>query len=411
MQMAMAVGNCNPLDADLLRRSMGSKRGVEQMGTLKDKLMTGMRENGISDEQAARIYAQIESFADFGFAESHSLSFALLVYASSWFKLHYPAAFLAGLLRSQPMGFYSPRTLVEDARRHGVSVLPADVQHPTVEATLEQIPGRDGVTGLPECVRAEQAPVGPFAPGSPDDSVRHRRDGAYAVRLGLAAVRGMSRESAQRIVDARQNGPFADLPDLARRADLDRSRLEALSAAGACESLGSSRRESLWAAAPAEANRARYLPGVAVHVQPPLLPILTETERTDLDLWMTGIVSGKHPLALMREHLDRRGAIRSDRLRAVRPGTPVEVAGLVTHRQRPSTAGGVTFMTLEDESGSTNIVVWADVWQRNRRIARGSPALIVTGMLERSREGVANIIADGFEPIAAPAAVSSRDFQ
>ncbi|XPP25588.1 MAG: error-prone DNA polymerase [Leucobacter sp.] len=418
MQMAMTVGGCDAEDADMLRRSMGSKRGVERIERLQEKLMTGMKEKGIPDDQAQRIYEQIKSFADFGFAESHSLSFALLVYASSWLKLHYPAAFLAGLLRSQPMGFYAPRTLVEDARRHGVAVLPAEVQHPTVDPVLEPLPGRDALadpnarsTGLPACLEAEQPPVAPFRPDSPDDSARHRRDGAFAVRLGLAGLRGMSRAAAERIVKARGEGPFADLPDLARRADLSRPQLEALGAAGACRGLGTTRREALWAAAPAEANRERYLPGIAVHVQPPLLPILTEAEQTALDLWTTGVISGRHPLALLRAGLDRRGVIRSDRLRRAPSGTPVSVAGLVTHRQRPSTGGGVTFVTLEDESGSANVVVWPDVWALHRRLARTSPALLVTGILERSREGVVNVIASGFEALAAPAAVSSRDFQ
>ncbi len=411
MQMAMTVGGCNAEDADLLRRSMGSKRGVERIGSLKGKLMAGMRENGIPDDQAERIYAQIESFADFGFAESHSLSFALLVYASSWLKLHYPAAFLAGLLRSQPMGFYSPRTLVEDARRHGVVVHPADVQHPTVEAELERLTDHPRPSGLSACLEHEQPPVPPFRRDAPDDSARHRRDAAFAVRLGLAGVRGIDRATAARIAAARDSGPFIDLPDLARRADLDRHRLEALSAAGACAGLGTGRRESLWAAAPAEANRERYLPGVSVHVQPPLLPVLTEAERTALDLWTTGVLSGLHPMALLRERLERRGVIRSDRLREAPPGTRVVVAGLVTHRQRPATAGGVTFVTLEDEAGSTNIVTWADVWARHRPIARGAPALLVAGALERSREGVLNVIAESFEALEAPAAVSSRDFQ
>ncbi len=412
MQMAMAVGGCDLADADLLRRSMGSKRGVERMSGLREKLLKGMRENGIPREETERIYAQIESFADFGFAESHALSFALLVYASSWMKLHYPAAFLIGLLRSQPMGFYAPRTLVEDARRHGVCVLPVDVQHSRVHAALESLTGESSPapTGLPECLDFAQPPIGPFAQHAPDDSMRHRRDRGFAVRLGLADIRGIGVATAERIAQARTRGPFLDLPDLARRADLDRAALEALSTAGATESLGSTRRESLWSAAPAEANRDRYLPGIAVHVQPPLLPLLTEQERTELDLWSTGIVSGRHPLALLRPGLDGRGILRSDRFSTIPSGALVTVAGLVTHRQRPRTSRGVTFMTLEDESGSSNVVVWADVWLAHRLVARTSAALLVTGILERSSDGVVTIIANSFETLAAPSAVSSRDF-
>ncbi|MBK0420367.1 error-prone DNA polymerase [Leucobacter sp. CSA1] len=417
MQMATAIGDCSSEDADLLRRSMGSKRGEERIDGLKEKLFAGMKRNGLEGADAQRIYAQIEAFANFGFAESHSISFALLVYASSWLKLHYPAAFLAGLLQAQPMGFYSPSSLTQDARRHGVEVRPPDVQRSEAQATLEALRpaghGRFGAepTGLDSCTSAEQPGPGPFDPSAPDDGGRHRRDGAFAVRLGLAAVRGIDAETAERVVRARRAGPFADLADLARRADLDRSRLEALAAAGACAGLGLGRREALWAAERAADNRERFLPGIAVHVQPPLLPLLSPAEQTELDLWTTGVTSGIHPLALLRDGLDSRGTVRSDGVARVGAGRIVEVAGLVTHRQRPQTAGGITFVTLEDEAGSVNVVTWAKVWERYRHVARSSPALIVRGTLERSPEGVVNVIASHFEPLHSPAGVSSRDFR
>ncbi|MBO1901162.1 error-prone DNA polymerase [Leucobacter weissii] len=419
MQMATAVGGCSAEDADLLRRAMGSKRGEERIDSLKATLFAGMKENGIEGDEADRLYEQIRSFADFGFAESHSISFALLVYVSAWFKLHYPAAFLTGLLQSQPMGFYSPRELVEDARRHGVRVLPPDVQRPRVHAELE--PAEDagespaattGSPGLDACLDPQQPPTGAFAPGSPDTSGAHRRDGAFAVRLGLTGVRGIEAAVAARIAAARtRGGPFSDLADLARRADLDRARIEALAAAGACDGLGLGRREALWSAGPAADNRERFLPGIAVHVQPPLLPLLSAAEQTDLDLWMTGIPFGAHPLALMRDALDARGTVRSDRVRRAAPGGLVEVAGLVTHRQRPGTASGIVFVTLEDEAGSVNVVTWRDVWARYRIVARSAPALMVRGILERSPEGVVNVIAEHFEPLAAPTGISSRDFR
>ena len=410
MQMAMAVGGCSAEDADLLRRAMGSKRGVEKIDRLRSRLFTGMAEHGLDEATAHRIYAQIEAFADFGFAESHSISFALLVYASAWCKLHYPAAFLVGLLRSQPMGFYAPRTLVEDARRHGVEVRPPDVQRSEVLTGLEARVDHPTPTGLAACVGREHPPVGPFNPDTPDTSLRHRRDGAFAVRQGLSDVRGVDRAAAERIVAARRDGPFRDLADLARRADLGRGILEALSTAGACAGLGVGRREALWASGPAADNRERYLPGIAVHVQPPLLPVLTEHEQTALDLWSTGIVGGRHPVGLMRDALDARGVRRSDGLRRSRPGTLVTVAGLVTHRQRPSTAAGITFLTLEDEAGTVNVIVWAAVWERFRLIARTAPALVVSGVLERTPEGVLNVIAQRFSPLEAPSAVASRDF-
>jgi len=416
MQMAMTVGSCSPEEADRLRRAMGSKRGVERIEQLRQRLFAGMRANGIDQGTAEQLYAQIEAFANFGFAESHSISFALLVYASAWLKLHYPAAFLGGLLRSQPMGFYSPRALVEDARRHGVRVQPPDVQRSEALAGLEAEPraassDRAGPSGRPDCIRAQQPPVGPFDRASPDRSAAHRRDGSFAVRLGLAEVRGIDSPAAERIVRAREEGPFASLAELARRADLDRAQLEALATAGACDSLGISRREALWDAAPAADNRERFLPGIAVHVQPPLLPVLSDAEQTALDLWSTGIVSGRHPLELMRTRLDGMGVVRSDLLAGAQTGTRVRVAGLVTHRQRPSTAGGITFLTLEDESGNTNVLAWADVWKRYRSIARTSPALLIGGTLECSAEGVINIIAGDFAALAAPESVSSRDFR
>ncbi|MFC6234129.1 OB-fold nucleic acid binding domain-containing protein, partial [Leucobacter soli] len=178
-----------------------------------------------------------------------------------------------------------------------------------------------------------------------------------------------------------------------------------------CDGLGVGRREALWAAGPAADNRERFLPGIAVHVQPPLLPLLSAEEQNELDLWMTGIPLGVHPFALKRPQLDARGVIRSDLVRHTSPGMLVEVAGIVTHRQRPGTAAGIVFLTLEDESGSVNIVTWRDVWLRYRPVARSASALMVRGVLERSPEGVVNVIAQHFEALDAPAGVFSRDFQ
>ena len=414
MQIATTVGGCTGEDADLLRRSMGSKRGKERMDSLREKIFAGMRANGIEGEEAQLVYTQLESFADFGFAESHSISFALIVYVSSWLKLHYPAVFLAGLLQSQPMGFYSPRSLAEDAKRHGVEVRPPDVQFSAVHAGVEPrspTASPPAPTGLPECAEHDRPPVGPFDESAPDRSGQHRRDGRFAVRLGLAEVRGIGTRVAERIVAARAPGPFADLADLARRADLDREQLEALASSGACAGLGLSRRDALWGAGPASENRDRYLPGIAVHVQPPLLPVLTDAEQTSLDLWTTGVATGTHPLALLRDSLDARGVARSDLARGAQNGSTVEVAGLVTHRQRPGTAAGVTFLTLEDESGTVNVVVWAKTWQAHRLVAQSAPAMIVRGVADRSPEGVFNVIAHGFEPLPAPQAVASRDFR
>ncbi len=421
MQMAMKIGDLSAEDADLLRRAMGSKRGLERIDSLKEQLYAGMATHGLVGEAADAIYAKIQAFANFGFAESHSLSFALLVYASSWIKLHYPAVFLAGLLRAQPMGFYSPGTLTADARRHGVTVRKPDILlsgvHPTLEplgaepsATEAGGEGRGRLTGRDACL-GPQPPVGEFDPDAPDESAAHRRDGGFAVRLGLAAVTGVGEVAAQRVVAAReQGGPFLSLRDLVRRTDLTRAQVEALATADAFVSLGLGRREALWLAGDAAQDRAEFLPDSLVAVQPPLFPDPTAYDRLAADLWATGVSTDDHPIAHFRAQLDARGVLTAAALHTHETGRRVEVAGLVTHRQRPATASGITFLNLEDEYGLVNIVCSVGVWNRHRRILRDSPALIVRGMLERSPEGVTNLVADSAEDLRVGVRHASRDF-
>ncbi|MGN6221175.1 MAG: error-prone DNA polymerase [Microbacterium sp.] len=415
MQMGMAVGGLTGEDADLLRRAMGSKRGVERIDSLKKKLYAGMASNGLVGEEADAIYAKIQAFANFGFAESHSLSFALLVYASSWIKLHYPGAFLAGLLRAQPMGFYSPATLTADARRHGVEVRRPDLHASGVEAVLEPVdaaPAALAPTGLDSCLQRDQPPVGTFDLHAPDESAAHRRDGGFAVRLGLAGVKGIGATVAQRIVAARDAaGEFRDLRDLVRRTSITAAQVEALATAGAFECLGVSRREAIWLAGSAAQDRPEFLPDSLIAVQPPLFPDPTSYERLAADLWATGISTDDHPLTHYRSGLDARGVLTSRELRTAETGRRVEVAGLVTHRQRPATASGITFINLEDEHGLVNIVCSLGVWNRYRRVVRDSPALIVRGLLERSTEGVTNLIADAFEDLRVGVQHRARDFR
>lgn len=451
MQMGMAVGGLSGEDADLLRRAMGSKRGVERIESLKDKLYAGMAENGLVGDDADAIYAKIQAFANFGFAESHSLSFGLLVYASSWIKLHYPAAFLAGLLRAQPMGFYSPASLVSDARRHGVEVRRPDLHLSGVEAVLELVEGSAagapgariegdpriedfpdaspprfaefprsatqgtaglGPTGLDSCADRHQPPVGLFDIDAPDESEAHRRDGRFSVRLGLAGVKGIGAKVAQRVVAAREaDGPFRDLRDLVRRTSLTAAQLEALATAGAFEGLGLARREAIWLAGSAALDRPEFLPDSLMAVQPPLFADPTSYERLAADLWATGITTDDHPMTHYRSGLDARGVLTSRELRAHETGRRIEVAGLVTHRQRPATASGVTFINLEDEHGLVNIICSVGVWNRYRRVARDAPALIIRGVLERSPEGVTNVLADRFEDLRVGVQHQSRNFR
>ncbi|WP_203581131.1 error-prone DNA polymerase [Microbacterium hibisci] len=431
MQMGMAVGGLTGEDADLLRRAMGSKRGIERIDSLKEKLYAGMAANDLVGEEADAIYAKIQAFANFGFAESHSLSFGLLVYASSWIKLHYPAAFLAGLLRAQPMGFYSPATLVSDARHHGVEVRRPDLHLSGVEAVLEPSsgslsergtsetkrsePGAESSswpTGLDSCLERNQPPVGLFDLDAPDESAAHRRDGRFAVRLGLAGVKGIGATVAERLVAAREEGgPFRDLRDVVRRTSITAAQVEALATAGAFECLGLSRREAIWLAGSAAQDRPEFLPNSLIAVQPPLFADPTSYERLAADLWATGISTDDHPLTHYRSGLDARGVVTSRGLRSHEVGRRVEVAGLVTHRQRPATASGITFINLEDEHGLVNVVCSLGVWNRYRRVVRDSPALIARGILERSAEGVTNLIADGFEDLRVGVQHRARDFR
>jgi len=430
MQIAMTVGGCTGDDADLLRRAMGSKRGVEKIERLRTTLYEGMASHGIVGDLADDIYARIQAFANFGFAESHSISFALLVYASSWLKLHYPGAFLAGLLRAQPMGFYSSQSLVADGRRHGVEVRRPDIVASDVDAGLELLdpdasqvgPGGQGsgsrATGMPSCLGRDQPPVGPYVRSAPDLTRTHRRDGRFAVRLGLTEVQGIGRAQAQRIVDARADGPYTSINDVVRRTGLSVTQSEALATAGAFDSFGLSRRQALWNAG--YADSADTLPGTAVDAAPPELPGMSAAELTLADLWATQISPDDHPVGHLRPVLDTHEVVPISALGAEHDRTRVRVAGLVTHRQRPSTAGGVTFLNLEDETGMLNIVCSRPMWQRFVRVGRRTNAMLVRGTIEHS-EGVTNLVADKLEPLsglfpAATAAVipqsyRSRDFR
>jgi error-prone DNA polymerase len=374
MQMAMDVAGCTPAWADLLRRAMGSKRSAERMAELRDDLYAGMARNGIVGETADGIYEKLAAFANFGFAESHAISFAYLVYSSAFLKYHYPAAFCAALLNAQPMGFYSPQTLVADARRHGVVVRGPDLNASAAKATLEPEPA--SATG-------------------------------FAVRMGLSYVRLLGDEVAQRVAAGR---PYASMADVVRRADLSVRQLEALATAGAFDCLGLSRREALWAAGAVAQDRPDRLGGLVVGADAPMLPGMTDVEQAMADLWATNVSPDSYPTQFVRDRLDRLGVVTAAGLRSVDHGSRVLVGGVVTHRQRPATASGITFLNLEDETGLVNVVCRKDVWTRHRRVARESAALVVRGTLERV-DGVTNIVAERIEPLLLSVHTKSRDFR
>jgi error-prone DNA polymerase len=368
MQMAVDVAGFTAAEADQLRQAMGAKRSGERMERLRGRLYQGMAERGIAGDVADRIYEKLAAFANFGFPESHSVSFAYLVYASAWLKLHYPAAFLAALLNAQPMGFWSPNTLVADARRHGVVVRGPDVNRSAATAVLEA-----------------------------DKSVR----------LGLSYVRSLGEELAERVAEGR---PYASMADLVRRTGVNEGQVEALATAGAFGSLGVERRAALWAAGAVAQARADRLPGTAVGAEAPRLPGMSPVELGAADLWATGLSGDSHPVQFARERLDALGAVAAEGLARVPAGTRVLVGGVVTHRQRPATAGGTTFLNLEDETGLVNVICSRGVWARYRRVGRTAAALLVRGRLERA-EGVVNVVADQLRPLPLAAATRSRDFR
>ncbi len=418
MQIAMAVGGCTGDDADLLRRAMGSKRGVEKIERLRDKLYAGMAGNDIIGSVADEIYGKIQAFANFGFAESHAISFGLLVYASAWLKLHYPCAFLAGLLRAQPMGFYSPQSLVGDARRHGVEVRRPDLVASGVDSDLEPLAvARTESTGPDGCLDRDQPPVPRFRRDAPDRTAEHRRDGNFAVRLGLTQVQGLGREVAERIVAERTRTPFTSQNDVVRRAGLTVPQTEALATAGAFDSFGLSRRQALWNAG--YADDLDTLPGTAVDAAPPTLPGMSPVERTLADLWATTISPSDHPVGHLRPVLAERGIVAITDVGPAYDTRRIRVAGLVTHRQRPGTAGGITFLNLEDETGMLNVICSEPMWRRFRRVGRNVNAMVIRGRVEYS-EGVTNLVADRLDPLGSvlpasegplPMRYTARDFR
>ncbi|MEV4350715.1 error-prone DNA polymerase [Actinoplanes sp. NPDC049596] len=392
MQLAIDVAGFDPAEADQLRRAMGSKRSVEKMERIKDRLYQGMAERGITGELADDLFVKLSAFASYGFPESHAMSFAYLVYASAWLKRYHPAAFCAALLNAQPMGFYSPQSLVDDARRHGVEVRRPDINLSDAAATLES---------------TSQTRWGSL-PGEPPHAWGL---GGPAVRQGLSSVRTLGEELAERIeAERREHGPFASMTDLSRRTGCTTAHLEALATADAFAGFGLTRREALWAAGAAAQDRPDRLPGTVTGTDAPMLPGMSEVDQLVADVWATGLSPDSHPAQFIRADLDRAGALAIARLTSVEAGTRIRVGGIVTHRQRPATAGGVTFINLEDETGMLNVTCSPGLWQRYRRVARTSSALIVRGRLEKS-EGVLNLVADRLESITPPVTPASRDFR
>jgi error-prone DNA polymerase len=364
MKLVVVAAGFTPNEADQLRRAMAAWKRSGVINQFEQKLIRGMLANGYSEEFARNLFGQIEGFGSYGFPESHAASFALLVYVSAWIKCHYPAVFLASLLNSQPMGFYGPAQLVADARRHGVEVSPADVNHSDCDSTLE----------------------------------RSESDGTLSVRLGWSTVKGLSSSAAETVVRERRAGLFTSYGDFVARTGLTAAVLSRLAAADAYRSLDLSRRPAFWMSL-AVTTPEPLLADLADEVPPPL-PRLSPAEEVIHDYHAQGLSLRGHPVAPLRPFLDKERVVPASALESVKPNRRYRVAGLVLLRQRPGTAKGITFMTLEDETGSINLIVRLKVWQRYRRVGRQARAIIATGLLQR-QQGVIHVIVDRLEDLTA----------
>ena len=375
MQLAVVAAGFTPGEADQLRRAMAAWRKRGGLEPFEVKIKEGMRQRGYSEAFAAQIYRQLQGFGDYGFPESHAASFALLVYVSAWLKRHEPAAFCAALLNSLPMGFYGPAQLVQDAQRHGVEFLPVDVQHSGWDSMLA------GCRKEP------------------------------AVRLGLRRVKGLDETDAQRLVAARPERGYLDVGELVQRAGLKREALEALAAAGALRSLGGHRHRARWNVAGVEAATPLF-DTPRFNEAEPLLRKPEEGEDIVQDYAHVGLTLGRHPLALLRERLAAMRFRTAAELWNLDDGVPVRACGIVVNRQRPGTARGVTFVTLEDETGQVNVIVWRRHAERQRKELLRSRLLGVAGILQRQGE-VLHLVAGNLEDhseLLGKLVTKSRDF-
>jgi error-prone DNA polymerase len=418
MQVAMIAADFTPGEADELRRAMAAWKRKGGVDRFRGRLINAMVNNGYALAFAERIFSQILGFGDYGFPESHAASFAKLVYVSCWLKCHEPACFLAALLNSQPMGFYAPSQLVQDARRHGVEVRAVDVMHSHWDCTLE---ASCSVRAEPvEAVPAEHRRTLRQAQGERVGSQPERNKNQPAVRLGLRLVAGLPEVAALRLVQAREEAPFTSTEDLVSRARLGTLEINALAAADALLPLAGHRRQQVWEAA-AIKSAPGLLKAVPIHEAPLLLADTPEGENILFDYKATGLTLRRHPLALLRERLAGRGLLSASQLNALPNGRQVAGCGIVTVRQQPQTANGTIFVTLEDETGPVNVIVWKSLRETQRAELLHARLLAVFGVWQRSEESgtepgfgaVRNLVAQRLEdltPLLGRLGTASRDF-
>ncbi len=407
MQIAIVGAGYSGGEADQLRRDMAAWKRNGKLARHRERLRRGFLERGISEEFAERLYKQIQGFGEYGFPESHAASFALLVYASAWLKVHHPAAFAAALVNSQPMGFYSANTILQDAARHGVGLLPIRVEYSDYDCTLEE--GK--IAKAPRRQKEEEVGEEPNSLLAP-----WRLGDPLLIRVGLRQVKGLGEEAGRRVEKARKERAFESVEDLRARADLDCKEMDALAESGALNELaGGGAREAMWSVRAARGEGLFRGLGADDAIA---LPPLTRAEQLVLDFERTGISVGDHPMRAMRLQLPK--TVQSSAELAKAPhGKRVTMAGLVICRQRPGTASGIVFVTLEDELGFVNLVLWAKVFERLRRVATSSGLLLVHGRVDafakRRDDGssdVVYVIVDHLEKLklARELPSMSRDF-
>jgi error-prone DNA polymerase len=441
MQVAVTAAGFTPGEADVLRKAMGHKRSREKMAAICEKLIAGMQKNGIDEETARRIYNQINAFADYGFPESHAASFALIVFASAWLRHYYAPEFLAAMLNAQPMGFYSVGTLIEDARRHGVVVRPIDLTTSAWDHSLEL--GDDGMVVPSGGIVRVDPKSKDQRPKSKNQSPKTKGQRPTTtpplpvVRLGLRLVRGLGAAAREKLERALKDGPFVDIPDFVRRSGVDQGAVRALCEAGAFDRMvadhppNQRRRVALWRALDAMRGEAGPLaPRPKSRDQSPktaraihdsrfpipgsgLFPAMTRLEITDADYRMTGLSLNGHPMRHLRRLLAP-NAIRTadDLMRNGRDGEKVAHAGLVIVRQRPGTAKGFVFLSLEDETGILNVVVTPKRFERQALLISNTPLLLIRGTLQ-VEHGVVNLRGETFTALKADAGedwAKSHDF-
>ena len=408
MHIAMDVAGFSAAQADELRRAMGSSRSAEKMKKLRGPFIEGMKDRGIPMEICEEVFRQVHGFADFGFPESHSFSFAYIVYASAWLKVHYPEHFYAGILSHQPMGFYSPSSLVHDARGHGLRVCAPDVNL-SLEST--QVLPLSMIVQVIGAERAQEA-CGIGTEGKERLVDVHPE---WGIVLGLDMIRGLDKGSIKRILRGRHEGPYQDLEDLASRARLRSADLERLSQAGAVDSMGYQRREGIWASGVLGQDGGEdreyqpMLEGLGMEYHLPSLPPLDSVSQMNLDYEVMGLSVTTHPFALIRKQMNAQGVIPACEILRQENQSRIRVAGIITHRQRPCSGGGVLFLSLEDESGSVNVTVTEATWKQHRREVMAS-AVVVDGYCENAY-GTRSIRAFRIYPFSTQLRLNSRDFR